>query len=320
VHLLETVSGPHLATALRSLGVADAQLELSVRRAGDALRADRVMIERAPVASIDPILAAMGLARGAGVDALLDAGAELPLITGWDRARGAAKIYVNASDASDAARASLAARLGLAGPAHVVGLNVLPDGREELKRYVQSARGEPPFHGARLVASAGPLCGGVVRSERADGAPRAWFVALREAPARALDAAFGWLPGFRWAAVEAALPFAPAPPRSIGIAWERPSEWTVYVKPRGAGEPAVWSLEPLAVFTDGVGEVAVHLGPADAPAYAVVGERSVSYRVRGGTPSAAQITRLLDWVVARLADAGPLEDPPAPWRSRAGSG
>lgn len=303
-----------LERTLARLGVTPAQRELSVRHDGGALRADRVMIERAPASSVDAILDALGLARGARVDALIDAAGGLPLITGWDATRSAAKVYVNASDASDAARATLAQRLGLTAPAHVVGLNVLPGG-EELKRYAQSVTRAPPGPAAaRLVEAAGALCGGVVTCHLSDDTPRAWFVALRPADPAALDAAFGYLPGFSWRAIEAALPFAPAPPRSIGIAWERPASWTVYVKPADADEPAVWELEPAAVFACDDGEVGVHLGPPGARAYAVAGGRAVSYRVRGGAPSADAITALLDWVIARLERDEPLASPPSPWR------
>ena len=302
-----------LERTLARLGVTPAQRELSVRHEAGALRADRVMVERAPTASVHAILGALRLERGARVDALLDAAGELPLITGWDATRRAAKVYVNASDASDAARAALAERLALPAPAHVVGLNALPGG-EELKRYAQHATLAPPGPAAaRLVDAAGASCGGVVTCHLADGTPRAWFVALRPASPDALDAAFGYLPGFSWAAIEAALPFTPAPPRSIGIAWERPASWTVYVKPADADEPPVWDLEPAAVFCCDAGEVGVHLGPASARAYAVVGDRSVSYRVRAGAPSADAITALLDWVTGELERDEPLRDPPPPW-------
>ncbi|MCB9595961.1 MAG: hypothetical protein H6719_24790 [Sandaracinaceae bacterium] len=309
-----------LADALAACGVELAQLEASVRADEGSLRADRMMIERAADGALEAILEAFGVPRVAALDALLETARALgvPRIVGWDATRGCVKLYANASDAP----ASVRERLG----AHVVGVNAFADGSIERKRYAQHPDASSLGPAAsRLVEAAGALCAGVVESRDEGGAARAWFVALRPATPVVLDAAFGGLPGFgsfSWAALVERAPFAPASPRSIGIAAARPTEWTAYVKPRASAEPELWSLEPIAAFeTDDV-EVAVHVAPADGAlrAYARVGDRALSYRVVRGEPAGGDLDALMRWVVERATDADDLRAslarvaPPGPWR------
>ena len=122
-------------------------LEASVR--GEARRATgaRMMVERVPPRSVPGFFDALGVPFGERASAFVDAAARLELstITGWDASvTPIAKLYVNASDASEDVRRRLADAVGLSrGSApHVVGLNVGRESVEE-KTYVQS-RGKPP--------------------------------------------------------------------------------------------------------------------------------------------------------------------------------
>lgn len=289
---------PALARALAACGVELARLEASVRAGPTGPRGDRMMIERAGPGVLEVLLEAFGVPRVAALDALERAIAAhgLPRIVGWDAARGCVKLYANASDAPVAARAALGA--------HVVGVNVFCDGLVEEKRYVQrvDAAGLGAA-AARLVERAGAHAAGIVESRDPHGTLRAVFVALRPASPEALDAAFGaLLPGFSFSVIAARSPFEPASPRSVGIAIDRPEEWTAYVKPRAADEPELHSLEPHARVPCGDGELAVYLAPAasTARAYAVVGDRAVSYRVVSGAPGPDAIRAVMDRILREL--------------------
>jgi len=129
------------------------------------------------------------------------------------------------------------------------------------------------------------------------------------------------LPGFDADEIRAALPFAPAPPRSVGIALER-EEWTLYCKPRDSGG-APQSLEPTTVFRDGDTEVGVFVEPngTAARAFRRTERSAVSIRVRQGEPLPHHLESLVDWFTERLraaeaAGARPcLADPPPPWHA-----
>jgi hypothetical protein len=275
--------------------------------------------------------------------ALLDAVREhgLPLIAGWDVSARAPllKLYANASDVSTETRARVAR--GIEGvprgaAPHVLGLNVAPDGATTTKLYEQrrdvtDAISEMRAHPSVCVLSdlLAPHAGGVVicRELEASGAlsARAFFVALRPSG----DALLDRVPGFDRARVRAALPFEPAPCRSIGVdVAEEWLAWTAYVKPAGTDRP-VWTLEPAAVFRAGDAEVGIFVehGGHAPNAYARTAAHAISYRVRHGTPLGEDVERLAAWVVAHVERAEregldvpglPLTDPPAPWSRVAG--
>ncbi|MEZ4335580.1 MAG: hypothetical protein R3B82_03040 [Sandaracinaceae bacterium] len=305
MRLEDVLTDPALAERLAALGVTPAQLEASVRSDTAGHRGDRMMIERAPDGVLDALLEAFEVPRVDALVALERAIREHGLwrIAGWDAGRGCVKLYANASDAPPRVREALGA--------HVVGVNAFRDGTVERKRYHQREDASGLGDAAtRLVEAAGALAAGVVVSLDPGDVARAFFVALRPASPEALDAAFGAvLPGFSSAALAAHAPFAPASPRSIGVAAARFEEWTAYVKPRDADEPEVWSLEPTARFAIEGGEVAVYVAPADHDrrVYARVGDHAVSYRVVAGQPSSESIRALMDRVLARLAAGRPLD-------------
>ena len=150
--------------------------------------------------------------------------------------------------------------------------------------------------------------------------PRAFFVALRE-PARDPWTCVRALPGFDAARIAAVLPFAPAPPRSVGIALDH-DEWTLYCKPRDTGG-APQSLEPTTVFRDGELEVGVFVEPNEAAprAFRRTDRSAVSIRVRQGEPIPHRLESLVDWFTERLRAAEAegtrprLADPPPPWHA-----
>lgn len=336
-------AGDALRAALAAAPPDAAGYEASVRGgAGLQLSAGRMMIEQASPALLGAIAAQLGVALPAAASSWL-AHAEqerVPIIVGWDRrddgAARCVKLYVNASDAAAAVRQRLCDALipgtRLDFEPAVIGMNARADGGVERKLYRQSADAgalaAPLGDGAASVAAAarreGADAGGVLSFDVADDGrllPRAYFVALREAP----DAA-GWecvrgLPGHDAAAIAALLPFAPAPARSLGVALNGPA-WTLYYKPRGSGR-APEALEPAAVFRAAAVEVGVFVEPTEhAPrAFRRTATHAISVRVRAGSPAPRDLEALVDWFTARLAvdDALPhgaawLAAPPPPWR------
>jgi hypothetical protein len=219
-----------------------------------------------------------------------------------------------------------------------MGMNARADGIVETKLYVQSADvielanglGERARDLAAAARDEGAEAGGVLSFDVVAGAlrPRAFFVALREPPDEA-----GWrcvrsLPGYDPRTIESLLPFAPAPPRSLGVALDG-GAWTLYCKPRDSGR-APETLEPAAIFRLGNVEVGVFVEPTEraARAFRRTERHAVSVRVREGTPAPRMIESLVDWFTARLRaaerDGAPLAkrlaDPPAPWRLVAATG
>jgi hypothetical protein len=333
-----------LAAALAACARDPASYEASVRATpGGTLRAGRMMVEQATPEVLDAIASAVDVTLPPVTARWLELARQesVPLIAGWDLRGGGAercvKLYVNASDASRAARVRLAAALAPdvapgGEPAAVVGMNARPDGVAETKLYIQSADAVALANGlgARAEALAataraeGADAGGVLSLDAVGGAlrPRAFFVALREPPDDA-----GWrcvrsLPGYSLPIVESLLPFAPAPPRSVGISLDDGS-WTLYCKPRDSGR-APQALEPAAIFRIGETEVGVFVEPTQqaARAFRRTERHAVSVRVREGDPSPQALEALVDWFTARLGAsehdgsrvAPPLADPPPPWR------
>jgi hypothetical protein len=336
-----------LAATLAKLAVDPASYEASVRGGKHCpLRAGRMMIERAA----DELLAAVA----AAVDVTLPADAAhwverarhegLPLIVGWDlrgrSSRRCVKLYVNASDAGQAVRARLLKTLvtEAAGdhlPA-VLGMNMGADGQVETKLYEQAADtqglaqrcGERALVLARAASQEGADAGGVIAFDVHEGTlrPRAFFVALRDPPGATLWRCVESLPGYDAHAIAALLPFAPAPPRSVGISLHDET-WTLYCKPNGSGH-APEALEPVAIFrADGV-EVGVFVEPTEraARAFRRTDRHAISVREREGAPEPQAIESLVDWFASRLRgaerDGVPivtrLDDPPSPWRMVAG--
>jgi hypothetical protein len=339
-----------LAAALAACARDPACYEASVRGGPCSVpSAGRMMIERASPDVLDAIAHALGVVLPpARVRWLELAGHEgVPIIAGWDLRSGGnercVKLYVNASDASRGARTRLCAALasGVAGgddPPAVIGMNARADGVVETKLYVQFA------DAVRLAKGAGARARALAAAARNEGAdaggllsfdavghvlqPRAFFVALREPP----DGA-GWrcvrsLPGYDPCALESLLPFAPAPPRSVGISLSD-GAWTLYCKPRDSGR-APEALEPVAIFrlgaAEGAAEVGVFVEPAERAAHAFsrTERHAVSVRVRDGAPAPRALESLVDWFTARLRAAERdgariatrlLANPPAPWRS-----
>lgn len=338
--------GPNrLAAVLAELGDDVSVYEASVRRGRDgALSAGRMMIERASYPVVEAIAAALGVELPAAAATWYRAAsdARVPMIAGWDRrgdsARRCVKVYVNASDASTDSRRQLCGVLlpdvvlRDDAPA-VIGMNACADGTVERKLYEQAA------DAVQMAAGIGRQAQRLAAAARRDGADagavlsldvcaagalevRAFFVALREPP----DAS-GWpcvrtLPGYDAAAIGRMLPFAPAPPRSIGIA-PTGDEWTLYCKPRGSGR-APEALEPKAVYRCAWGEVGVFVEPNDsAPrAFRRTARHAISVRIRRGDPPPEALEALVDWFTGEIrkveqgdSNAGAtLAIPPAPWR------
>jgi hypothetical protein len=327
--------------------------EASVRgAAGSAPSAGRMMVERASPDVLDTIAASLDVRLPPFTTHWLDlaARAGVPLIAGWDLRGGGetrcVKLYVNASDAARATRERLATALapGVArreAPA-VVGVNVRADGVIETKLYMQSADapalaeslGERARSLAAAARSEGADAGAVLSYDAVDGRlqARAFFVALREP-----HDAEGWrcvrsLPGYDERTIESLLPFAPAPPRSLGVSLAsslapRPSspQWTLYFKPRASG-PAPEALEPVAIFRGGGVEVGVFVEPTEhaARAFRRTERHAISVRVRDGEPAPGALESLVDWFTARVRDGeedgrrplgARLTDPPPPWHA-----
>jgi hypothetical protein len=329
-----------LAETLRTRVTDAACYEASVRRDAVGVRAGRMMIEQPPGDLVSAIAVALAMELPAAAPRWIESAAahEVPLIVGWDLRRGddrTIKLYVNASDASHRKRellcAALLPELHDGGAPAVLGMNARADGTVETKIYLQSAdavglaeRLGP--RASRLAADAraeGADAGGVLSLDVAAGgrtSPRAFFIALRELP-RDLWRCVRALPGFDADEIEAALPFAPAPPRSVGVALDR-EEWTLYCKPRDSfGAPQ--SLEPTTVFRDGDLEVGVFVEPNEAAprAFRRTERSAVSIRVRQGRPVPHHLEGLVDWFTERLRAAEAagtrpcLTDPPAPWHA-----
>lgn len=327
-----------LARVLASQGVREEQLEASVRRVADgSLRGERVMIERAPAALLEPLARALGVPVGAPARALAAAAssAGLPLILGWDA--GALKVYLNASDASSPLRRALWERVAwpelraLEREPHLLALNADARGSER-KAYVQYAtaeegargRGEGALELARRTLRAGLDAGSVVSWDLSPSGcvARACFVALRSD--RSPEPLLASLPGWSAAGVEALLPFARGGCRSVGVpaGSSDAGRWTAYFKPRGMNS-ALHNLEPAGSFLAGESELALFLAPSssEARAFARVGRFALSYRVVRGAPSREDALALMQWAVERLREAereGPTAEPrfaspPRPW-------
>jgi hypothetical protein len=343
-----------LAEALAACASDAACYEASVRGGDETPIAGRMMIERASRDVLDAIASTLDVLLPTTASRWLEVAGQagVPLIVGWDQRGGGerrcVKLYVNASDASRAARSRLCATLlpeivfGEAPPA-VLGMNARADRIVETKLYVQSADVLALANGlderARSLAAAardeGADAGGVLSLDAVGGGlqARAFFIALREPPAEESWRCVRSLPGYDPRAIESLLPFAPAPPRSLGIslAAPRPSSlaprpspllWTLYFKPRSSGR-APEALEPVAIFRGGDVEVGVFVEPTEhaARAFRRTERHAVSVRVRDGKPSPGALEPLVDWFTARLraterdgAHLGArLADPPAPW-------
>jgi hypothetical protein len=301
-----------------------------------------MMIEQASAELLEPLAQALGIVLPETKSLWLEhARTEgVPLIAGWDlRGRSGercVKLYLNASDASRLVRTRLCRALahGVTSdgePPAVIGMNMRGDGVVETKLYVQSADamglalrvGAAAQALARAVREEGADAGGVLSFDAAnDGLrPRAFFVALRE-PGRGTWRCIRSLPGYDACTMESLLPFAPAPPRSVGISLANDA-WTLYFKPENSSR-APEALEPAATFCFGEVEVGVFVEPtAHAKrAFRRTERHAVSVRVRHGTPPAAAVELLIDWFTVRLraaesdgsSIAARVTDPPFPWR------
>ena len=168
-----------VVAALEAAAIDRARLEASVR--GDAsgtARGGRMMVERVHPREARALLSALGVGLEASDEALL-AWAEShgqPTIVGWDVGREPpiAKLYVNASDASESLRRALGEALGLDHAPHVVGVNL--GAVRETKVYEQQP--EPPADVPEVLAS------------WANGAPVAGWVVSLDAPALTRRAVF----------------------------------------------------------------------------------------------------------------------------------
>jgi len=341
---LSTTHQEALAMAFAACAQSAACYEASVRALpGQPASAGRMMIEQASPSVLAAIASTIGVALPPAAARWIElAHAQgVSIIAGWDLRGGGqercVKLYFNASDAWRAAGARLYAAIapGVPGgnerPA-VVGMNVRADGIVETKLYVQSADAVTLANGLGQHAQALALsarrenadAGGVLSFDTGSGSlqPRAFFVALREPH----DAA-GWrcvqsLPGYDHDGVEGLLPFAPAPPRSVGVSLPG-GGWTLYFKPRHSGR-APEALEPVAVFSAGDAEVGVFIEPTKhAPrAFSRTEHHAVTVRLRRGVPPPLLIEALIGWFTAQLRLAerygvrgGPyLTRPPEPWR------
>jgi len=310
------------------------QLEGSVRHGGAAgLLGGRIMIERAPAALARTIATVLG-AQLKELDRLAEAAAAegVGLIAGWDVGGRAplAKLYANASDAAAKIRSALAARLGLHGAPHVIGVNASAGGAQwkvyrqdpDTAALADEVGGAAPWL-ARLAE--GLAVAGVASWDVGDGAltPRAFFVAIGTPDAQRARAVVDALPGGRDANFEAALGFDPGPVRSIGVSAGNREHWTVYFKPRRADDP-VYALDPVAAFRVGDVEVGVYVEPLrpDGRAYATTDRYAISYRTRDGAPQRVAVEALMGWVVARVraaeragATSFDLSAPPEPWNA-----
>ena len=326
-----------LMEAIEAASVCGEQLEASVRWAGGrGLRGGRVMIERASYSLFLEVLSVFGGAPSPRLaDLALRAEREgLPLIVGWDASLGAAKLYLNGSDASEVVRRRLWEGAGLCLPLvpHLLAFNVGPGAKPGCKAYLQSANAMSlaEQHGdqtARVLTSRadalGVVAGGVMcwDVDESTARPRGFFVAIRDDDARTWEGLTDLLPGWNPHEVDAALPFERGSMRSIGVGSHK-AEWTAYFKPRGVGAH-LWSLEPVACYGMPGVEVGVFVEPNDRAARARERTRrfALNCRVRRGIADEALVDRLMRWVLERVSaaeeDGDPseatLSDPPAPW-------
>ena len=343
--LTASLTAPQVDSLAAALGAEvgeDAAYEASIRVGADGVAtAGRMMIERASRTAVDTIAGALGVALPAATAEWLDRAAEerVPLIAGWDRRGGSAqrclKLYVNASDAGRAVRERLCAALvpGVdveCASVAVIGMNARADGEVETKVYLQAAEALSLADGlgerARALAAAAvadaAVAGGVASFDvrGTELKPRAFFVALREP--RAGEWPFlRALPAYDSEAFADLFPFAPAPPRSVGVSLGDRS-WTLYCKPRHSGR-APEALEPAAIFRGGGGEVGVFVEPTESAARAFrrTERYAVSVRVREGDPAPRALESLVDWFADELRaverDGGSSEarfaTPPPPW-------
>ncbi len=333
--LSRALEGPFAARAekvagwMRDADLAAETLEASVRGAAGHVTGGRMMIERVPPAAAPAFFDALGVAFDPRARAMADEAHRLGLMTiaGWDAPAGAAKLYVNASDASRELRVELASALGLEGAdaPHVVGLNVRP-AAIETKSYAQSALAPGDLDPA-LASRLSPfvllgIVGGwvVSRTHRPEGTvARAMFAAIKAGHPDARDA-LGALPGWSDEALAKAAPFPLAALTSIGFD-ARSSAWTVYFKAPGV-VPASWSLEPVLIARAGDAELGLFVEPAalGRRAWAVVAGHALSYRVRAGAPEREALEALMRWAGAELAagtdpaELGRSSSLPTPWR------
>jgi hypothetical protein len=305
------------------------------------------MIERASRDAVLAVFEQQAIEPSRDVAALLDAASRfgLSLIAGWDTSsatNAVAKVYVNASDASEPSRAAAWRAVGWAGietlptAPHLLALNATSRSVTR-KAYVQDADPTPaPGFGSAAstlserIARAGAFAGAVAcwdlaASER-DPSPRAraWFAGIREGGDVAIESLLASLPGWDTARVNASLPFERGACRSIGVAAGEALAWTAYFKPRGQSSP-LWDLEPVARFAHGEWDVAVYFAPRDhgPRAFARTETTAVSFRGADSAPPHV-VEPLYRWVVECVrASEGTgravepaLALPPSPWTLR----
>jgi hypothetical protein len=332
-------SAPAIAAELAARGRGVSALEGSFRLAGGRLSGSRTMIERLDARAACAVLAALPIELDPA--SIVDRD-DHPWIVGWDTARepAVAKVYLNLSDVAARLRVAAARRLAIDGAIgaesapHVIGLDITACDRAptSIKIYRQSSA-LPRGASASLVALARAIdATGFVTAWQITGAratPRAMFLAPCEdgAPVTLSELA-PLIPGLEPAACAGALGFEPGRVRSIGVALEG-GALTVYVKPRGYGDVASdegafrdsrVELEPAICIARGEGAVSsVELGVFVVPAAAA--ERAyrhesgyaLSYRVRAGRPTAAEITEVMEWAACRVAASQRLDAPPEGW-------
>jgi hypothetical protein len=331
------------AAALAQHALEPASYEASIRgAAGRRLSAGRMMIERASARVLDAVARAVDVElpplAGLWVERAREVG--VPLIVGWDlrgrTERRCVKLYINTSDAAQTIRARLCAALVPAAigddlPA-VLGMNICATGQIETKLYRQAADAQSLTSG--LTSRARELADGA-RREGADSGgvlsfdvhhdtlePRAFFVALRDPVGTERWHCVESLPGYEAGAIAALLPFAPAPPRSVGISLSDDT-WTLYCKPVHSSR-APEALEPTAIFRSDNVEVGLFVEPNERAerAFCRTAHHAISVRERDGAPEPHAIESLVQWFALRLRDAerdgvsvvGRLENPPPPWR------
>ncbi len=301
-----------VVAALEDAAIDVTRLEASVR--GDAsglVRGGRMMIERVSPSEARALLGALDVVLEDGDEALCT-WAEThrqPMIVGWDVGREppVAKLYVNASDASDAHRRSLGRALVIDRAPHLIGLNL--GGARETKVYEQHS--EPPRDLPEALAawaSTAPVAGWVISLDAPSLTRRAIFAALRPtdgAPELAT------LPGWSEAHLEA-LPFPIGFAKSVG--YDTTGErWVAYVKPRGA-TPAGHDLEPVVVLRTAAGEIGIFVEPRGGRAYLEIGEHALSYRLREGEPDRETIDAAMQWAAREVQRSEPRwTEPPEPW-------
>ncbi len=335
--LPEGEQGDRVVSIVRAAGVPLEHLEGLVRSGSvGRFHGRRMAIEQAPRELLHAVLDAFGGVGCRLYDDLTErAVAEgVPLIVGWDAAKGFTKYYINASDASEKVRADLWKSAGIPLPTllpHIVGFNVPKSGPVETKAYAQSTDSQwLARHGddnARALAdravSLGIAAGAVMCWDLGDGppVPRAFFVAVRDDARSTWQGMTDLFPGWNQRLIDEALPFERGSLRLIGFGIRNP-EWTAYFKARGVSA-RVWALDPVACFRTSDAEVGVFIEPNIYAARAR--ERTARYalnaRTRQGSPDVALVDALMRWVHARVSAvevdgdiARVLEgDPPPPW-------